>query len=79
MFVFVQTVWFSFLLYLQQIELKKSIEELVFWCGRNVELHGMKNELIEQMNEFPININAKGFFDMNRRFLGAVSVSNSID
>lgn len=55
------------------MELVRNVEEFVFWCGDNDELHNAKLELVEQMEKFQIAIKAKGFFDVNREFLATVS------
>lgn len=50
-----------------------SVEEFVFWGGDNAETHNAKQELIEQINKFNICISAKGFFNLDRGFIAAVS------
>lgn len=51
----------------------KNVEEFVFWAGENAETHNAKQELIDQINNFNISIRAKGFFELNRRFLATVN------
>lgn len=58
---------------LKQLELAKSIEDLVYLGGEDNRLHIVKQEFNDQLDKFNISIKAKGFFVLNRNFLSIVS------
>lgn len=42
-------------------------------CDVN-KLHNAKHEILNQINEFDIKIDAKGFFEVDRRFVATVCI-----
>lgn len=50
----------------------ENLEKYVFWTSANEKLYHAKQELVSLINRFPIQITAKGFFIVDRRFLAAV-------
>lgn len=51
----------------------RSLEKFVFDMSDNVLLHNVKRELFAQIIQFDINMNAKGFFTVNDKFVASVS------
>lgn len=58
---------------LQKIKLITNIEKLTFWIKDNDKLHFAKQELILQINNLNISMNAEDFFIIDRQFLANVS------
>lgn len=51
----------------------EKLEKVVFWTTDNDQLYYAKHELVSLIHRFPININAKGLFIVDRFFLAAVN------
>lgn len=62
-------------LHLQKAELIKNIEKLSFWVGDNRKLNYAKQELLSQIKNLDISISGKGFFTVNRGFMGSVRLA----
>lgn len=48
------------------------MEKSVFCAVDDDELHHAKQDILAQLAKFDITINARGFFDIDRRFIAAV-------
>lgn len=59
-------------IFFKVVILMENLEKYVFWTSDNEKLYNAKQELISLVNRFPIHITAKGFFNLDRRFLAAV-------
>lgn len=67
---------FFFLLWLQKVNLLRSIEKYVFFVNDNDWLHNAKCEILAQFTRFDINIHAQGYVYLNRALLGTVLLPN---
>lgn len=52
----------------------ENLEHYVFWTSDNdqMQLHILKVEILHQINNFPMNITASEFFELDRQLLGNV-------
>lgn len=57
------------------MELLENIERYGFYACDNVQLHEIKNELLEQIRNFSFAVTARGYFTFNRNMLAGVSFS----
>lgn len=53
----------------------ESTERYAFRTNGNVQLYQLKNEILDQMNTFPIFVTADGYFTINRSFLAGVNMN----
>lgn len=58
---------------LQKISLSRNLEKFLFCVCDVNKLHNAKHEILVQLNKFDIMIDARGFFEVNRRFVAGVS------
>lgn len=63
----------SHFVFTKKIELFDGIERLTLRCRFDYRIHLAKMELFEQINDLSISFSSKGFFVMDRPFLGEVS------
>lgn len=63
---------------LQKVTLSRNLEDYIFCVCDINRLHNAKQEILVQINKFDICIDAKGFFEINRRFVAAVILNNYI-
>lgn len=49
------------------------MEKFLFYASDDDELHNSKQEFLTQLSQFDIVVDAMGFFDIDRRFIAAVS------
>ena len=68
----------SHFVFKKKIELFDGIERLTLRCRFDYRIHLAKMELFEQINDLTISFSAKGFFVMDRQFLGEVSSFRAI-
>lgn len=50
----------------------KNLEKSIFCAIDDDDLHNAKQEILAQLSKFDITITARGFFDIDRRFIAAV-------
>lgn len=55
------------------MEYIRNVEKITFWASESRKLHIAKLELLTQIKNSPISVNAKGFFTIDRPFLAGVS------
>lgn len=56
----------------QKCRIIKHLEKFIFYANENNWLHAAKHEILAQLAHFTITVKAKGFFEIDRRFLAAV-------
>ncbi len=58
----------------QTAYLKENIERFAFNTNNNIRLYLLKQELHQQIQNFPIFLTADGYFTINRSFLAGVII-----
>lgn len=48
---------------------------MLFFTDGNDDLHNAKLDILSQLSFFSINVSAKNFFNVDRRFIGAVCIT----
>ena len=56
------------------MDLSKNLETFLFWASDDDQLHKAKQEVLKQILQLEILIGAKGFFEIDRKFLAGVSL-----
>lgn len=51
----------------------ENVERYGFFASDNLQLNDIKNEVLHQIQTFPFDITAKGYFTFNRQLLVGVS------
>lgn len=57
----------------QRIKLKQNLEKLIFNISNDPILNNVKREFFLQISVFTLDVEAKGFFVVDRKFAAAVS------
>lgn len=58
----------------QTDNLMENTERFVFRTNDNLRLHLLKNEIVQQIQNFRIVVTADGYFNINRSFLAGVRI-----
>lgn len=57
---------------MQQNKLDETMEWSFFNCSNDIAMHKLKCDVIGQSRRFKLGVRGRGFFEVNRKFVGSV-------